>query len=115
MSKPKSYLYHGTKGHIVDTAHSLPSSPTKLLNNGWEDISNPNEAAHGHFKYKEKSTGLRVRFDKGDSSQSGFRGQDHYHIINPNATGNSDLYLDINGNPVKKNSKQSHILPTGGK
>ena len=29
------------------------------------------------------------------------------------ATGNSDLYLDKNGNPVRKNSTASHILPEG--
>ena len=64
MSKPKSYLYTGTKGHMVEVAHSLPASPTDLFNRGWEDISDPNEAANGHYKYKESATGLRVRFDK---------------------------------------------------
>lgn len=115
MSKPKSYLYTGTKGHIVDVARSLPSSPTDLFKRGWEDVSNPNEAASGHFQYKETATGLRVRFDRKVDGATGFRGKDHYHIMNPNTTGNSDLYLDINGNPVKKNSKASHILPNGGK
>lgn len=115
MSKPKSYLYTGTKGHIIDIAHSLPTSPKDLLKSGWEDISDPNEVVHGHYKYKESATGLGVRFDKKKDGAPGFRGKDHYHIMNPNTTGNSDLYLDINGNPVKKNSKASHILPNGGK
>lgn len=39
------------------------------------------------------------------------RGKDHYHVFNPNATGNSDLYLDPQGNPVNKKGKLSHILP----
>lgn len=56
MSKPKSYLYTGTKGHIIDIAHSLPTSPKDLLKSGWEDISDPNEVVHGHYKYKESAT-----------------------------------------------------------
>jgi len=63
----------------------------------------------------DEDTGLRIRFDKGVIGKNGFRGQDHYHILNPNATSNKDLYLDENGNPVAKNSKKSHILPKGGK
>lgn len=45
----------------------------------------------------------------------GDKGKDHYHIFNPNATSNKDLYLDENGNPVSKGLAKSHILPKGGK
>lgn len=43
----------------------------------------------------------------------GFEGKDHYHQRNPNFTGKGDYYLDIDGNPVPKGSKRSHILPQG--
>jgi len=52
-------------------------------------------------------------FDKGVPGTSGFRGKDHYHIKNPNATDNSDRYVDKNGNIVGKNARASHILPGG--
>jgi len=41
----------------------------------------------------------------------GYRGKNHYHILNPNSTSKHDYYLDKYGNPVPKNSKQSHIIP----
>ena len=55
--------------------------------------------------------GLKVRYDKGDPSQGGYGGKDHYHVLNPNSTGKHDYYLDKDGNPVPKNSKASHITP----
>lgn len=112
MSKPLSYTYVGTKGHIAAIAASLPSDPVSLLEDGWKDISNPDAAATGHLKIREESTGLILGFDKGTTGEPGFRGQNHYHIFNPNATGNDNLYLDRLGNPVRKNSKASHILPS---
>lgn len=114
MSKPLTYNYIGTKGHIAAVAAGLPSTPTPLLLNGWENISDPRAAASGYQTLREASTGLRLRFDPGIPGEPGFKGQNHYHILNPNATSNKDLYLDRNGNPVRKNSKASHILPSGG-
>lgn len=111
MSKGHSYRYSGTITHIIGVASSLPKSYKTLLKSGWVDISDPRQAAHGHYELRESSTGLRIRFDKGVPGANGFKGKDHYHIYNPNATGNKDLYLDINGNPTRKNSKASHILP----
>lgn len=115
MSKPLTYKYTGTKGHIASVAASLPSDPSSLLANGWKDISNPDAAKAGHMKIREINTGLILGFDRGTPGAPGFRGLNHYHIFNPQATGNGDLYLDKFGNPVKKNSKASHILPSGGK
>lgn len=112
MSKGRSYLYDGTKGHIVEVANSLPETGEELLKMGWEEISHPEQAKHGHHTYRELDTGLRVRYDKGTDGAPGFAGKNHYHIMNPNATGNHDLYLDKNGNPVRKNSAASHILPS---
>ena len=113
MSKGFGYKYSGTKGHIVAVAASLPQNPTKLLGDGWEDISHPGQSQNGHMLLKEKSTGLKIRFDKGTPNASGYKGKDHYHVYNPNATSNRDLYLDSSGNPVPKSSTKSHILPKG--
>ena len=54
---------------------------------------------------------VKIRFDLGSAGAQGFRGKNHYHIYNPNATGQRDLYLDKMGNPVRKGAKTSHILP----
>lgn len=113
MSKGFGYEYSGTKGHIIGVASSLPKNPDSLLKNGWEDISHPDGKTNGHFLLKESSTGLKIGFDKGVPGESGFKGKDHYHMYNPDATGNRDLYLDKNGNPVRKGSSKSHILPEG--
>ena len=115
MSKGYGYLYTGTSGHIIGVASTLPRNPQQLLDNGWEDITHPSAKGTGHMKLKETSTKLTIGFDKGDSGKNGYRGKDHYHIFNPNATSNKDLYLDENGNPVNKGSAKSHILPKGGK
>ena len=59
--------------------------------------------------------GVQVRFDKGIPEQPGFAGKDHYHIMNPYSTGKGDYYLDVNENPVPKNSSKSHIIPKSRK
>lgn len=115
MSKPVSYNYSGTKGHIVDTASNLPQTGSDLLAQGWENISHPSQAAIGSYTYRELSTGLRIRYDAPVPGANGFKGKGHYHILNPNATSARDMYLDSQGNPVPKNSKTSHILPRENK
>lgn len=115
MSKGLSYEYSGTKGHIIAVASELPKTGKDLLDAGWEEISHPAQAASGHHTYREPSSGLRIRYDEPTPGADGFAGKDHYHILNPNATGSRDMYLDRNGEPVKKNSKASHILPKGEK
>ncbi len=111
MSKGLSYNFSGTKGDVVAIANSLPQNGAGVESQGWKDISHPDQAAHGHYTYEDPKTGLRIRYDTPTPGASGFAGKDHFHILNPNATGNSDLYLDKYGNPVRKNSKASHILP----
>lgn len=113
MSKGLSYQYNGTKGQIVAIANNLPQNGEGLLSKGWIDISPPEQAAVGCYSYKDPSTGLRIRYDKPTPNAPGFKGKDHFHILNPNATSTRDMYLDKNGNPVAKNSKASHILPKG--
>ena len=114
MSKSLSYKYTGTKGDIVAIASSLPKTGDGLLLKGWEDISHPKQAEQGSFTYRNPTTGLRIRFDKAKPGRSGFSGMDHYHILNPNAKDSSDMYLDKNGNPCSRGSKESHILPNEG-
>ena len=113
MSKSMSYQYSGTKGHIVEVASSLPTKGDGLLSQGWVEISHPGQAAAGSHTYREPTTGLRIRYDDPTPGATGFAGKDHYHILNPDAHGTGDMYLDANGNPVAKNSKSSHILPKG--
>ena len=56
-------------------------------------------------------TGLRIRFDAGIEGAYGYRGVDYYHVYNSNYTNkNLDYYFDINGNPVGKGTKESHIV-----
>lgn len=114
MSKGYGYKYTGTRGHIVAVATSLPPTGAGLIAQGWEDISHPMQAAQGSYTYRDPSTGLRVRYDKPTPGAPGFAGKDHYHILNPDAHDSSDMYLDINGNPCRRGSKASHILPQGG-
>lgn len=115
MSKGFGYKYNGTKGHIVGIVSSLPCNPDIIVKNGWEEISHPNAKATGHRLFKEKQSGLKIEFDKKIPGAPGYRGLDHYHILNPNATSAKDKYLDINGNPVKSGSPRSHIMPKGDK
>lgn len=113
MSKSYGYDYSGTFSHIVDVASSLPKDPNKLLSKGWIDITHPDAKKANHLLLQEVSTGLKIGFDKGIPGASGFKGKDHYHILNPDATGNHNLYLDKNANPTKKGAKNSHVLPEG--
>ena len=76
-------------------------------------ITNPDAKKAGYLELQETSTGLKIRFDKKTPGAKGYKGKNHYHIYNPNATSNKNLYLDKNGNPVSKNSSESHILPGG--
>jgi len=98
---------------LSDFTGDLEAYAKKLLNNGWEDISNSKAKAKGHLLLKESTTGLKIGFDKKTPGAKGFKGKDHYHIYNPSATSNKDLYLDKNGKPVRKGHTKSHILPEG--
>ncbi len=111
VSKSLSYHFSGTKGQIVHIIRNLPPTGSDLLADNWEDISDSRQAARGYHTYRDKKTGLRIRFDEPSPGSPGFRGKAHFHILNPNATSTRDMYLDVNGNPVAKNSKASHIFP----
>ena len=95
------------------TQPSLPANPDDLLVQGWKDTTHPEAAKMGHRTFENPKTGEMIRFDNGRPGKPGFEGQDHYHRLNSNSTGNRDKYLDVNGNPVARGSDPSHILPRG--
>ena len=111
MSKPNSNLFPASPGALSDTINSLPANPNELLSRGWEEVTSDEMKENSNSRQFENSDGLKARFDKGEEGANGFKGKDHYHVSNPNATGKKDAYLDKNGKPVPKNSKASHIIP----
>ena len=91
---------------------NMPKNPGQLVKNGWKDVTPEGMAKNtASREFLDPSTGMKVRFEPGKPGAKGFEGQDHYHVYNPNSTGKGDYYLDINGDPVPKGSKGSHILP----
>lgn len=86
----------------------LPENPDDLLDEGWveEETQAPNRR-----RFRNPETGEELEFDQGQPGSPGWRGRDHYHRPNPNATGKGDAYLDGNGNPVPRGSGRSHIPP----
>ena len=103
---------NGKKHEYKNIISHLPKNPKNLLKNGWINTT-PNEMSKKTSSqlFTNKNSGIKIRFDKGQRGLGGYGGKDHYHILNPNSTGKHDYYLDINGNPVPKNSKSSHIVP----
>lgn len=99
-------------GNTIVKIPKLPKSPTELIDCGWKETTPSAMASKASSRtFTDKNTGLNIRFDKGTEGLGGYGGKDHYHILNPNSTGKHDYYLDINGNPIPKNSKKSHIIP----
>lgn len=90
----------------------LPKNPDDLLEEGYEETTHPKAQKKGVRKFYNPKTGDEVEFNKGDPSKPGWRGKDHWHRYNPNATGKRDARLDKNGNPVPKGSDASHIEPS---
>jgi hypothetical protein len=91
----------------------LPANPDDLLDQGWVERSHHAEVANGRRVFVNPATGDSVEFDKGRPGASGWRGRDHYHIRNRNASGSGDKYLDRAGNPAARSSERSHIVPDG--
>jgi YD repeat-containing protein len=87
----------------------LPANPDDLAKNGWKEVSHPDAVKAGIRKF-EDAHGNIIEFHKGTPGANGFKGKDHYHAKNPNATGKQDAYLDKDGNPVADGSKASHLL-----
>lgn len=102
----------GGDGDEAAAALDLPANPDDLLQQGWEEITHPSEAAAGHRSFRNKETGMVVRADKGEAGRPGNRERDHYHIYNPKSTqGKHDVYLDRSGRSVSRGSSLSNIIP----
>lgn len=87
----------------------LPANPDDMLAQGWRETTHPAAAAKGRRTFVDPETGQTIEFDKGRPGEFGFRGEDHYHVRSPRATGKRDYYLDKDGRPVPDGSKPSHI------
>ena len=110
-SKADAYLFKGTFGQLVSMIQTLAVTPPSKLGDNWKDITHPSQKLNSNrTSYKDDITGLEIDFDKKSSGSSGYKGKDHYHIRNPDVTSDNNMYLDINGNPCRKGSKESHIL-----
>ncbi|HEX3044153.1 MAG TPA: RHS repeat-associated core domain-containing protein [Bacillota bacterium] len=97
---------------INDKISSLPKNPNDLVAKGWKDVTPPGMKDNtGSREFVDPITGLKVRYDPGEPGATGYKGKDHYHVYNPESTGKGDYYLDENGDPCAKNSKDSHVSP----
>ena len=118
MEKPwwkKEVINVGESGSGSVIKNIQSKSPQQLIEDGWEDITNPKMAANTNSReFYDPKSGLKIRFDKGVDGANGFEAVDHYHVMNPNYTNKKvDYYLDIDGKPVGKGSKASHIVIKG--
>ncbi|QCT01013.1 WXG100 family type VII secretion target protein [Paenibacillus algicola] len=91
-------------------------TPDQLLKEGWKDVTDPRKAQNTMSReYYNPETGVKISYDPGKKGATGFEAVDHYHVHNPNYTDKKvDYYFDIDGNPVGKGSKASHIVIKDG-
>ncbi len=119
VGKVRVYAHNGI-GYDGDIASKIKDiqnkMPEQLIADGWKDVTNIELARNTNSReFYDPKSGMKLRFDKGVKGAKGFEAVDHYHIFNPNhTTKKSPLYLDINGNPVYRGSKKSHIVIKGG-
>ena len=67
MSKPLSYEYTGTKGHITDIANTIPQNGQGLIDRGWEEISHPKTQQRYQTMFRQIQNPIL------DLSQKGFQ------------------------------------------
>ena len=72
-------------------------------------LIDPEAKEKGHRTFENTETGEVLRHDKGKPWETGHEAHDHYHRLNPNATGRGDQYLDGQGNPTRYRSDASHL------
>ncbi len=109
-----SYLVDAIADSITvnNTGVRLPKDPGDLLKDpNWQEISHPKAEEKGHRTFENTETGERLRYDEGKPGELGYRGEAHWHRENPNSINRHDEYLDANGNPVPRNSPESHLSP----
>lgn len=83
-----------------------PCSP-KSLNKNWKETTHPLKIEN--TKDKEFTNIITNEVIEYHPYNSQGKYQPHWHRKNPLSTSRHDYYLDENGNPVRKNSKESHI------
>ena len=105
----KAYKAYGAS-EFAKLMAELSESPERLIKNGWEDVTDIRSVKNNPKLRHYKKGIFEIKFEKGVPGANGFKGIDHYHIRNPNSTGNHDYYLDELGNPVPRKSKRSHIV-----
>lgn len=87
-----------------------PNSPEKL-GREWEEVTNEKAKENGNSRlFVNKVSKEKISFDKGIPNEPGFRGIDHWHRHNLDQSNDLTYYLDQCGKPVKRKSKESHII-----
>lgn len=89
----------------------LPFNPDDIVAKGYEEDSHPKALENGPRTFENKSSGDKLRFDKGEPGKDGHKGRDHYHRYNPERTGKHNEYLDKNERSCRRNCDESHLYP----
>jgi hypothetical protein len=97
----------------LDGMENAPNIDKLVKDKHKKEISHPEAKEKGHRKFKDKRSGEIINYDEGKPGASGHEGDSHYHIENPDATGDNNKYLDGEGRPCSKGSDESHIYPKG--
>lgn len=105
-----SQLFGGRGAGSGRYSYYLPKNPRNSKK--FKDVTDPRKRENTNYRnYKDEDSGLEVEFHPGERGKNGWQGKDHYHVKNPNSKSKSDYYLDKNGNPCAKGSKDSHLSP----
>lgn len=94
------------KGEIDET---LPKDP--FNDPDWEEISHPEQGKRGHHEFQHKKSGEKIRYDKGRPGETGHKGRDHYHRLNPDKADRKKPYLDKDGKPINDTDKAHLYRP----
>lgn len=76
----------------------------------YKDVTHPQYRVNSkNRRYFDTKTGYYFEHHPKIADSLGWRGKDHYHLENPDANGDNNKYLDKNGIPCSKGSKNSHL------
>lgn len=75
----------------------------------WVEVTHPGQEDK-HQEFENKSTGEKIRFDKGQPGKPGHGEHDHYHRSKPTPDPQGGYnYFDEQGNMVPRGSDASHL------
>lgn len=75
-----------------------------------KEVTHPQYRANSkNRRYFDTKSKRYFEYHPKTSNAPGWRGRDHYHLENPNSTGDGDKYLDKNGDHCSKGSNESHL------